>query len=130
VREQQDVRAVAAALAAPFDPREVRFKPAVVRGRRALALAYVDVRSVQARLDEVLGVTGWQDEYLPLEGGGVLCRLKVLLGGRWLVKSDVGGPGDHTFEGDRRKSAFSDSLKRAAVKYGVGRCAPCERRVA
>jgi hypothetical protein len=50
------------ALAAPFDPRQVKFKPAVVSGNRALALAYVDARVIQDRLDEVLGVAGWQDE--------------------------------------------------------------------
>jgi hypothetical protein len=57
-----EVEAVAGALAAPFDPREVRFKPGVVSGNRALALAYVDARVIQDRLDEVLGVMGWQDE--------------------------------------------------------------------
>lgn len=49
------VEELTAALAAPFDPREVKFKPAVVSGNRALALAYVDARVIQDRLDEVLG---------------------------------------------------------------------------
>lgn len=117
----QDVQAVAAALAAPFDPGEVRFRPVAVSGRRALALAYIDARSVQDRLDQVLGVTGWQDEYTFLEGDSVLCRLKILLGGQWVVKSDVGSPGEQSEGGNRRKSACSDALKRAAVKYGVAR---------
>src|SRR5262249_39341643 len=63
------------ALAPPFDPTEVRFKPAVVSGNRALALAYVDARVIQDRLDEVLGVTGWQDDYDCLPDGSVVCRL-------------------------------------------------------
>lgn len=121
MRGQQDLDAIFRALAAPFDPREVRFKPAVVSGRRALALAYVDARAVQDRLDRVLGVTGWQDDYETLASGVVLCRLKVFLGGRWLVKSDVGAPGDQSNAGDPHLAAFSHALKRAAVKYGIGR---------
>ncbi|HEY7154991.1 MAG TPA: Rad52/Rad22 family DNA repair protein [Gemmataceae bacterium] len=109
------------ALAAPFDPRAVRFKPAVVSGNRALALAYVDARSIQDRLDEVLGVTGWQDEYECLPDGSVVCRLRLRLGDEWITKMDVGGPSEQPDEGDRRKAAFSDALKRAAVKFGVGR---------
>lgn len=109
------------ALAAPFDPREVRFKPAVVSGNRALALAYVDARVIQDRLDDVLGVTGWQDEYECLPDGSVVCRLRLRIGDEWITKMDVGGQSEQPDEGDRRKAAFSDALKRAAVKFGIGR---------
>ncbi len=108
-------------LSAPFDPREVKFKPAVVSGQRALALAYVDARVIQDRLDEVLGVTGWQDEYECLPDGSVVCRLRLRLGDEWITKMDVGGQSEQPDEGDRRKAAFSDALKRAAVKFGIGR---------
>jgi hypothetical protein len=43
------------------------------------------------------------------------------LGEEWITKMDVGGPSEQPDEGDRRKAAFSDALKRAAVKFGVGR---------
>jgi hypothetical protein len=109
------------ALAAPFDPREVKFKPAVVSGNRALALAYVDARVIQDRLDDVLGVTGWQDEYECLPEGSVVCRLRLRIGEEWITKMDVGGQSEQPDEGDRRKAAFSDALKRAAVKFGIGR---------
>src|SRR6266550_5404635 len=108
-------------LAEPFSPREVKFKPAVVSGNRAMALAYVDARVIQDRLDEVLGVAGWQDEYDCLSDGSVVCRLRLRLGDEWITKMDVGGPSEQPDEGDRRKAAFSDALKRAAVKFGVGR---------
>jgi hypothetical protein len=116
-----DEAALTQALSAPFDPREVKFKPAVVSGNRALALAYVDARVIQDRLDDVLGVTGWQDEYECLPDGSVVCRLRLRLGEEWITKMDVGGPSEQPDEGDRRKAAFSDALKRAAVKYGIGR---------
>ena len=120
-RLSSSVEALTEALASPFDPREVRFKPAVVSGNRALALAYVDARVIQDRLDDVLGVTGWQDEYECLPDGSVVCRLRLRLGDEWITKMDVGGPSEQPDEGDRRKAAFSDALKRAAVKFGIGR---------
>lgn len=116
-----DVDALMQALAAPFDPREVKFKPAVVSGHRAMAMAYIDARVIQDRLDEVLGGAGWQDEYECLPDGSVVCRLRLRLGNEWITKMDVGGPSEQPDEGDRRKAAFSDALKRAAVKFGIGR---------
>jgi hypothetical protein len=109
------------ALAEPFDPSVVRFKPAVVTGNRALALAYVDARVIQDRLDDVLGVDGWQDEYECLADGSVVCKLRLRMGSEWITKMDVGGPSEQPDGGDRLKAAFSDALKRAAVKFGVGR---------
>src|SRR5262249_2171413 len=76
---------------------------------------------IQDRLDEVLGVEGWQDDYECLEDGSVVCRLRLRLGDEWVTKVDVGGPSEQPDGGDRLKAAFSDALKRAAVKFGVGR---------
>jgi hypothetical protein len=116
-----DVNAVAQALAAPFDPAEVKFKPQTVSGNRALAVPFVDARVIQDRLDDVLGVMGWQDSYECLPDGSVVCRLRIRLGSEWITKEDVGGQSEQPDEGDRRKAAFSDALKRAAVKFGIGR---------
>jgi hypothetical protein len=116
-----EVEKLTRALSAPFELTEVRFKPAVVSGNRALALAYVDARVIQDRLDDVLGVAGWSDDYECLADGSVVCRLRLKLGDTWVTKVDVGGPSEQPDGGDRLKAAFSDALKRAAVKFGVGR---------
>jgi hypothetical protein len=118
---QPSVEELTEALSSPFDVKDVKFKPAVVSGNRALALAYVDARAIQDKLDEVMGVMGWQDEYECLPDGSVVCRLRLRLGDEWITKMDVGGPSEQPDEGDRRKAAFSDALKRAAVKFGIGR---------
>src|SRR5829696_3521947 len=118
---QTDVKTVTAALAAPFDAAEIKWKPQSVKGNRALALAYIDARLIQDRLDAVLGVEGWQDEYQLLPDGSVMCKLQLKLGDRWITKMDVGSPSEQPDGGDRLKAAFSDALKRAAVKFGVGR---------
>jgi hypothetical protein len=121
LKTADQAKAIARQLALPFTPSEVRYKPGAISGTRALALAYVDARVVQTRLDAVLGLDGWSDSYLPLPSGSVVCRLRCRIGKRWIARSDVGGPSAQDDEGDRTKAAFSDALKRAAVKFGVGR---------
>jgi hypothetical protein len=81
-------------LAAPFDPAAVRRKPTKLTSNRALAAAYIDSPAVQDRLDEVLGVDGWQDDYHCLLDGSVVCRLRSRIDGEWLTKVDVGGPSE------------------------------------
>ena len=120
-RHPQTAEEIARALAEPFDPTEIHFKPAVVSGNRALAIAYVDARVIQDRLDTVLGVEGWQDGYECLPDGSVVCRLRLRFGNEWITKVDVGSPSEQPDGGDRLKAAFSDALKRVAVKYGIGR---------
>src|SRR3954454_24877396 len=121
VSRDPDVKAVTDALSAPFEPKEIKFKPQMVKNNRALAMAYIDARLIQDRLDEVLGVENWEDAYKLLPDGSVMCRLRVKLGDRWISKTDVGSPSEQPDLGDRLKAAFSDALKRAAVKFGIGR---------
>lgn len=111
----------AKALAAPFPADHVRWKPGATSGGRAMALAYIDARMVMNRLDKVVGLVNWQDAYETLPDGSVLCKLSVRLGGEWITKCDVGGQSGQPDEGDRDKAAHSEALKRAAVKFGVGR---------
>lgn len=111
-----------AKLAAPFPPAAIGWKPQVVKGNRAMACAYIDARDVQNRLDEAVGPENWWADYQILgKGEMVICRLTLLVGGRAVTKTDVGGESDQPDGGDRLKAAFSDSLKRAAVQWGVGR---------
>lgn len=108
-------------LARPFAVQDVKFKPQMVKGNRCLAMAYVDARVVEDRLDEVVGIDHWEDEYTVLNDGSVVCRLRVKFGDEWITKSDVGSPSEQPDAHDRTKAAFSDALKRAAVKFGIGR---------
>ena len=115
------IQAITETLSAPFEVTEVKFKPQMVKNNRALAIAYLDVRHIQDRLDWVLGAENWQDDYDILPDGSVTCRLRLNLGGQWVTKMDVGSPSEQPDGGDRLKAAFSDALKRAAVKFGIGR---------
>lgn len=109
------------ALAEPFPADAIGWKPQSINGARALAIAYIDARDVMDRLDAVAGVADWQDSYTALPDGNVICRLSLRIGGEWISKEDVGSESEQKDEGDRRKAAFSDALKRAAIKWGIGR---------
>ena len=112
------------ALAAPFPEGEVKVRVGAVSKDKqtGLALHYIDARTVMDRLDTVLGVAGWHDAYRVVEplGGGVECRLSCFIEDLWVTKADVGYPNAAT-DPDALKGAYSDALKRAAVKFGVGR---------
>lgn len=105
-----------AALAAPFEPGEVK-----QRTQAGRTFHYVTARSVMNRLDAVLGPENWWDDYHPGQHS-VLCRLTICLpGGEVLTKCDAGGYAGMQDQGDDDKSGFSDAFKRAAVKFGVSR---------
>jgi len=106
------------ALSAPFASKDVEFRISRVsqKNRKACVLAYITARAIMERLDGVFGIAGWKDEYEVLKDG-VKCRLSVLINGEWIAKEDV-APFTSI---DALKGAFSDSLKRAGVKFGIGR---------
>jgi hypothetical protein len=116
-----DAKQLSLALTAPFPADAVHWKPLAVKGNRALAAAYLDARAVMQRLDSVFGVGGWKDAYTLVAGGSVVCTLSVLVNEQWIDKTDVGSPSEQPDDGDKLKAAFSDALKRAAIKCGVGR---------
>lgn len=106
-------------LSEPFSPEELQWRVEALSKdkRRALVAPYVSHKAVLDRLDEVVGVQGWQDSYevlqAPAQPAGlyaVKCRLTIMD----IYKEDVG-------EGDSLKAAFAEALVRAAVKFGVGR---------
>jgi len=105
-----------AALAAPFEAHELK-----VRSQTGRQLSYITARTAMNRLDNVLGPENWWDEYVPSENS-VLCRLTIRLpDGSTLTKCDAGGYAGMADSGDDDKSGYSDSFKRAAVKFGVAR---------
>ena len=116
-----DSKQLSLALTAPFPLEAIHFKPLSVKGNRALAAAFIDARAVMQRLDCVFGVGGWQDAYQIVNGGSVVCTLSVKVDGEWIDKTDVGSPSEQPDDGDKLKAAFSDALKRAAIKLGIGR---------
>jgi hypothetical protein len=118
-----------AALLAPFPQAEVSFRVGAVSQdkTRGQALAYIDARNVQDRLDAVVGPANWSTQFLPLPTGqGLLCRLSIFVDGRWVAKEDGTSleqvaAGDNTKQDMAIKALMSDAFKRAAVMWGIGR---------
>ena len=105
---------ISKALAAPI---ELSWKVQNKQGADKLNMvAYIDSRDVQNRLDEVLGLSGWQNKYIS-HAGKLFCELSLRHGDEWITKSDAGM--DSVIASD--KGAASDAFKRAAVMFGIGR---------
>lgn len=110
-------RDAAVHLRRPFAPAAVNFKVQTQTGPKenpngGLLVAYIDVRLVVERLNLIVPHL-WADAYRPLEGGkGLVCALTI----DGITRVDVG----QSARGDDPKSLYSDALKRAAVKFGVG----------
>lgn len=102
----------------PFPAAEIEWRVGSTNGDKTsgLALAYLTARHVMDRLDAVCGSENWQDRY-EFHGPRTVCYLSIRVGNEWVTKAD--GAGDSDVEAE--KGAISDALKRAAVKWGIGR---------
>lgn len=109
------------ALREPFPQRDIEFRvqrSGEKNGRVwAFVLAYVTNRAIQERLDDVVGPDRWQNEFREGPGGGVICGISVLTANGWITKWD----GAENTQIESVKGGLSDSMKRAAVQWGIGR---------
>lgn len=121
---------VAFALAAPFSHKALGWRAGTTgkNSDHGQALPYIDARNVQERLDSVVGIANWRDEYVEVLSAGkvvsVRCKLSLRLAGEWITKEDAAQMDGYNSEASAEmaiKGAYSDALKRAAVKFGVAR---------
>lgn len=110
--------ALLAQLKNPFPIDQVKWRLGATNQEKTkgIALAYIDSRDVQKRLDEVLGISNWRD-YLERVDGGFVSGIEIRIGDEWIRRSDAAG--DTKVE--PLKGGASDAFKRAAAKWGVGR---------
>jgi hypothetical protein len=120
--------AVLVELAQPFDPEAVEFKAGAVTQdkARALALAYVDSRVYQARLDAV--APDWRNEYTREYAGDrviVTCALTVTGVTRQAIGESLQASARHdgstVIEENAATSAEAQAFKRACSAFGLGR---------
>ena len=108
-------------LLAPFPESDLewRVQSAGVKGDKTWCkvLVYVTNRAIMERLDSVLGINGWQNEFKPLDGGGYLCGISCKFGDEWIIKWD----GADKTDIEATKGGISSSMKRAGVQWGIGR---------
>lgn len=113
----------------PFPASKIRWRIGALMQNKTKArlLAYIDARDVMERLDEVLGIAGWEDYYEDTKAGketGVQCHLTLTLPvdteNKWanvVTKCDAAASTNI----EDLKGSYSDAFKRAAVKFGIGR---------
>ena len=121
--EQKDARTIQRELARPFAPEDLewRLQKTLEDKLRGIAVPYVTNRAIQARLDDVVGPDGWYNEYKPWHRAGQkdsqLCGISIYFPERgFITKWD--GAEDSDIE--PVKGGLSDSMKRAAVQWGIG----------
>lgn len=110
------------ALSAPFSSADIDWRVSATTQdkSRGLAVPYVTNRAIQNRLDDTVGVDGWHNDFVPWKGDQAqLCGISIYFPGSqaWITKWD--GADDSDFESV--KGGLSDSMKRAAVEWGIGR---------
>lgn len=122
--EQRDHSHIQAALRKPFAPEDLewRLQQTFEEKMRGIAVPYVTNRAIQNRLDEAVGPENWYNDYKPWHGAGKkeaqLCGIAIYFEGRgFITKWD--GAEDSDIE--PVKGGLSDSMKRAAVQWGIGR---------
>jgi hypothetical protein len=120
----KDPREIQTQLIKPFAPEDLEWRLQMVTEdqMRGLAVPYVTNRAIQSRLDEVVGPENWHNEYKPWHSAGKkeaqICGISIFFENRgWVTKWD--GAEDTDIE--PVKGGLSDSMKRAAVQWGIGR---------
>ncbi|MBM4400785.1 MAG: hypothetical protein FJ045_02415 [Crenarchaeota archaeon] len=130
--KSESIKELATALSDPFTDEELEWRlqpPFYDSNKKAIAVPYVTARAIMNRLDDVLGIDNWADEYelitysdIDKKGEqvasyGFKCRLSVKIDDKWITKQDVAAFTDI----EDLKGGCSDALKRTAVKFGIGR---------
>lgn len=110
------------ALSAPFSNGDIEWRVSATTAdkTKGLAVPYVTNRAIQNRLDDTVGIDGWHNTFQPWKDGKAqLCGISIyfIQQKQWLTKWD--GADDSDFESV--KGGLSDSMKRAAVEWGIGR---------
>jgi len=93
-----------------------KWKVKVTKGEFAICVPYIDARQVASRLNDVLGIGGWNDTLIETSGASLICEITIFVENKQITRSNVGTPSEYAKE----KGMASDALKRAASKFGVG----------
>lgn len=110
---------IAAALAAPFDAKDLKTRP----GRSGMTYTYADVRAIDTRLDEVFGTMGWSFSWDVVDAANAVVRGRLIVSyeGQTKTIEEAGYPNAAGRDEEPLKSSVTDSRRRAAAALGIGR---------
>lgn len=114
-----DAKQIMNELRKPFKPDELEWMVKTVSEAKlkGLALPYVSNRAIQKRLDDVVGIENWKNEFIEWKDKDQLCGISIRINNEWITKYD--GAADTNIDGT--KGGISGAMKRAAVQWGIGR---------
>lgn len=102
----------------PLNADEVKVRIKTITEKYAILLLYKDSRCDMNILDETVTPMGWQRRHYECKGN-LYCSIGIYDNAlkEWVYKDDCGSEG----YAEKEKSEASDSFKRAATNWGVGR---------
>jgi hypothetical protein len=105
-------------LTAPLSPDDVEWRVQSQTSDKAklIVVPYINNRCVMERLDKAFGWENWSNEFQPINEG-FICTITARIGDKVVSKSD--GASNTNIE--PIKGGISDSMKRVAVQFGMGR---------
>ena len=115
----EELRAV---LSAPFSSSDIEWRVSATNAEKTkgLAVPYVTNRAIQNRLDDTIGIDGWYNDFRPWKNGSAqLCGISIFFPQLEQCLTKWDGADDSEFESV--KGGLSDSMKRAAVEWSIGR---------
>jgi len=112
------------ALTTPIQPDEIEWRvqtvkysdPAKKNPERLTMVAYINNRCVQNRFDSAFGWDKWSCTFRELNDG-FICQIRVETDSGFVIKED----GANKTQVEPVKGGISDSMKRCAVQFGLGR---------
>ena len=113
-----DIKTLKEKLEKPFSNEELEFRVGATNSdkTKGLALAYVQARAIQNRLDETVGLNNWRVSYKEITGG-FIATLEIKIDNEWIAKEDGSGVTDY----ESIKGGISCAFKRVASVWGIGR---------
>lgn len=102
----------------PIQPDEIewRVQQQTQKGDKLIIVPYINNRCVMERFDKQFGWDGWYSEFKEV-AEGFICRITVKNKDHIIYKED----GASRTNIEEVKGGVSDSMKRAAVQFGLGR---------
>ena len=97
-------------------PSEIEVRVGSVSKQGVTLLLYKNARVDMAILDETVGAENWQRDHKEVKGN-LYCGIGIKCEGEWVWTWDCGTE-SYT---EKEKGEASDSFKRAAVNWGIGR---------
>jgi hypothetical protein len=101
----------------PIQPHEIEWRVSNSKNGKIHVVPYITNRCVMDRFDEAFTPAGWQNTFSEWRTKGVKAGIGVYLEDEWIWKYD--GADESNIE--PTKGGFSDSMKRVAVQWGIGR---------